>query len=73
MSTKDWICDERRMKLAKESAVYMHCLPADRGSDNRRRDRRPAVHRLQGSREPPAAKAIMSCTMREQRRFKPEF
>ena len=28
---RDWICDERRMALAKEDAVYMHCLPADRG------------------------------------------
>jgi N-acetylornithine carbamoyltransferase len=26
----DWITDERRMKLAKEDAIYMHCLPADR-------------------------------------------
>jgi N-acetylornithine carbamoyltransferase len=26
----DWICDERRMSLAKEDAIYMHCLPADR-------------------------------------------
>lgn len=25
-----WICDERRMKLAKGDAIYMHCLPADR-------------------------------------------
>lgn len=25
-----WICDERRMGLAKEDAIYMHCLPADR-------------------------------------------
>jgi len=23
----DWICDERRMKLAKKDAIYMHCLP----------------------------------------------
>ncbi len=28
---KDWIADERRMALAKEDAIYMHCLPADRG------------------------------------------
>ncbi len=26
----DWITDERRMALAQEHAVYMHCLPADR-------------------------------------------
>ena len=26
----DWIADERRMALAKEDAIYMHCLPADR-------------------------------------------
>jgi ornithine carbamoyltransferase len=28
---KNWICDERRMKLAGPEAIYMHCLPADRG------------------------------------------
>jgi ornithine carbamoyltransferase len=28
---KDWICDERRMNLAKKESIYMHCLPADRG------------------------------------------
>lgn len=28
---KDWICDERRMKLTKMDSIYMHCLPADRG------------------------------------------
>jgi N-acetylornithine carbamoyltransferase len=26
-----WICDERRLNLARRDAVYMHCLPADRG------------------------------------------
>jgi N-acetylornithine carbamoyltransferase len=30
---KDWICDEKRMKLANPEAVYMHCLPADRGNE----------------------------------------
>ncbi|HTO95177.1 MAG TPA: ornithine carbamoyltransferase [Bacteroidota bacterium] len=28
---RDWICDERRMNLAHKEAIYMHCLPADRG------------------------------------------
>jgi N-acetylornithine carbamoyltransferase len=27
---QSWICDERRMALAHEDAIYMHCLPADR-------------------------------------------
>jgi len=26
----DWITDDRRMGMANEHAVYMHCLPADR-------------------------------------------
>jgi len=26
----DWIADERRMGLADENSIYMHCLPADR-------------------------------------------
>jgi N-acetylornithine carbamoyltransferase len=26
----DWITDSRRMALASEDAIYMHCLPADR-------------------------------------------
>ena len=28
---RSWICDERRMTLASKKAIYMHCLPADRG------------------------------------------
>lgn len=27
---KSWITDERRMNLARQDAIYMHCLPADR-------------------------------------------
>jgi N-acetylornithine carbamoyltransferase len=27
----DWICDERRMGMARDESIYMHCLPADRG------------------------------------------
>jgi N-acetylornithine carbamoyltransferase len=30
---KDWICDERRMRLAARDCLYMHCLPADRGHE----------------------------------------
>ncbi|KAA3662162.1 MAG: ornithine carbamoyltransferase [Calditrichaeota bacterium] len=30
---KNWICDERRMGLAKNDSIYMHCLPADRGNE----------------------------------------
>ncbi len=30
---QDWICDERRMALASRDAIYMHCLPADRGHE----------------------------------------
>ena len=30
---EDWICDSRRMALAKPEALYMHCLPADRGTE----------------------------------------
>jgi len=30
---RDWICDERRMGLAKKDVKYMHALPADRGNE----------------------------------------
>ena len=30
---EDWICDARRMSLAAPEALYMHCLPADRGRE----------------------------------------
>ncbi len=28
---RHWICDEAMMARAKQGAIYMHCLPADRG------------------------------------------
>jgi len=30
---KGWIADEKRMKLAKQDAAYMHCLPCERGAE----------------------------------------
>jgi ornithine carbamoyltransferase len=30
---RGWICDSERMALAKEDGLYLHCLPADRGSE----------------------------------------
>lgn len=30
---KNWICDEKVMRLAKKDSIYMHCLPADRGNE----------------------------------------
>jgi len=30
-ANKDWICTAEQMKLADPNAIYMHCLPADRG------------------------------------------
>ncbi len=30
---ESWICDERRMALTAKDSLYMHCLPADRGTE----------------------------------------
>ena len=30
---RDWICDERRIKLADDKVKLMHALPADRGHE----------------------------------------
>ena len=30
---RHWICDEAMMAKAKQEAIYMHCLPADRGCE----------------------------------------
>lgn len=64
---RDWICDSRRMKLAKKNAVYMHCLPADRGSEvsDEVIDGPQSIVFHEAENRLHTAKAIMSCTMRE--------
>ncbi|HEY3246168.1 MAG TPA: ornithine carbamoyltransferase [Phycisphaerae bacterium] len=62
----NWICDERRMKLAKPHAIYMHCLPADRGGEvtNGVIDGPQSVVFHEAENRLHTAKAIMACTMR---------
>ncbi len=64
---KDWICDDRRMRLAKKSAIYMHCLPADRGAEvtDSVIDGPQSIVFQEAENRLHTAKAIMACTMRE--------
>jgi len=64
---KDWICDSRRMAIAKDSAVYMHCLPADRGSEvtDEVIDGPQSIVFPEAENRLHTAKAIMACMMRE--------
>ena len=64
---KDWICDQRRMELAKKQAVYMHCLPADRGAEvtDAVIDGPQSIVFQEAENRLHTAKAIMACTMRE--------
>ena len=64
---KGWICDERRMDLAKTEAVYMHCLPADRGNEvtDAVIDGPQSVVFPEAENRLHTAKAIMASVMRE--------
>jgi N-acetylornithine carbamoyltransferase len=64
---KEWICDARRMKLAAADAIYMHCLPADRGFEvtDEVIDGPQSVVFDQAENRLHTAKAIMACVMRE--------
>ena len=64
---KDWKCDERRMGLANKDAIYMHCLPADRGSEvtDAVIDGPQSIVFQEAENRLHTAKAIMSCCMRE--------
>ena len=65
-ANKDWICTQEHMNSAAKHAIYMHCLPADRGMEvtNEVIDGPQSVvfdeaeNRLHGQ------KAVMALTMR---------
>jgi len=62
---RDWICDARRMSLAAPDAVYLHCLPADRGNevtDEVIDGRQSAVYQ-QAANRLHTGKALMALTM----------
>ena len=66
---KDWICDDRRMGLAKEDSIYMHCLPADRGNEvtNSVIDGPRSVVYDEAENRLHTCKALMALTMQEKR------
>lgn len=63
---QDWICDERRMALAAEDAIYMHCLPADRNIEVTGGviDGRQSVVYDEAENRLHVQKAVMALTMR---------
>ncbi|MBI4788969.1 MAG: N-acetylornithine carbamoyltransferase [Chloroflexi bacterium] len=65
-ANKDWIVDERTMALAQKDAIYMHCLPADRGYEatNEIMDGPQSVIFDQAENRLHVQKAVMSLVMR---------
>jgi N-acetylornithine carbamoyltransferase len=63
---ESWICDSRRMKLAKPDAIYMHCLPADRNIEvsDEVIDGPNSVVYDEAENRMHAQKAVMALTMR---------
>ena len=64
---KNWICNGVRMKLARHSAIYMHCLPADRNAEvtDDVIDGPQSVVFQEAENRLHTAMAIMASTMRE--------
>lgn len=64
---KSWICNAERMKRARHSAIYMHCLPADRNAEvtDDVIDGPQSVVFQEAENRLHTAKAIMASTMRE--------
>ena len=64
-ANKDWIIDKKRMDLAKKTAVYMHCLPCNRGYEVSREvlDGPQSVVYDEAENRLHAQKAIMSLLM----------
>ena len=62
----DWITDERRMEMANDHAIYMHCLPADRNIEvtDGVIDGRQSVVYDEAENRLHAQKAVMALTMR---------
>jgi len=65
-ANKGWICDEEKMKLVHKDAIYMHCLPCDRGFEvtNEVIDGPQSVVFDEAENRLHVQKAIMALTMR---------
>lgn len=62
---KNWICEEKLMKVTKKESIYMHCLPADRGNEvtDAVIDGKHSVVFQEAENRLHTAKAIMALTM----------